>query len=110
MHLSEIAPSIFAGLGLGDLSDSLALGQSPHGRECLLLIDGLGEISLNEYANFAPTLSALENRGPVSTSFPSTTVTSLTTLMTGKLPGAHGVVVDRSGGLHELPARGADED
>ena len=103
MHLSEIAPSIFAGLGLSDSLDSLGFGKSPHGRECLFLIDGLGEISLNEYSSYAPTLSSLVNLGSVTTSFPSTTVTSLTTLMTGKLPGAHGMLgytvrVPRSGG------------
>lgn len=103
MHLAEITPSIFAGLGLSDSTDTLGLGQSPHGRECLFLIDGLGEAALNDYAEFAPTLSNLANFGPVSTAFPSTTVTSLTTLMTGVLPGAHGMLgytirVPRSGG------------
>lgn len=103
MHLSEITPSIFAGLGLTDSLDYLGLGQSPHGRECLFLIDGLGEFALKEYAEYAPTLNGLVNRGPISTAFPSTTVTSLTTLMTGELPGAHGMLgytirVPRSGG------------
>ena len=103
MHLSEIAPSIFAGLGLADSQDLLGLGQSPHGRECLFLIDGLGEQALIDYAEYALTLSNLVSRGPVSTAFPSTTVTSLTTLMTGVLPGAHGMLgytirVPRSGG------------
>lgn len=92
MHLAEITPSIFAGLGLIDSHDILGLGQSPHGRECLFLIDGLGEQALLEYAAYAPTLSGLASRGPVSTAFPSTTVTSLTTLMTGALPGTHGML------------------
>ena len=103
MHLAEITPSIFAGLGLSNTNDVLGVGESPHGRECLFLIDGLGEASLNEYAQFAPTISNMANFGPVSTAFPSTTVTSLTTLMTGVLPGAHGMLgytirVPRSGG------------
>jgi hypothetical protein len=92
VHLSEITPSIFAGLGVTDAEDFLGLGQSPHGRECLFLIDGLGEQALNAYASYAPTLSGLVDWGPVSTAFPSTTVTSLTTLMTGELPGAHGML------------------
>lgn len=92
MHLSEITPSIFSGLGLANSQDILGLGQSPHGRECLFLIDGLGEQALADYAEYAPTLSSLSSRGPVSTAFPSTTVTSLTTLMTGVLPGAHGML------------------
>jgi len=103
VHLAEIAPSIFAGLGLADSQDILGLGESPHGRECLFLIDGLGEQALIEYADYAPTLSGLVSRGPVFTGFPSTTVTSLTTLTTGALPGAHGMLgytvrVPRSGG------------
>lgn len=103
MHLAEITPSIFAGLGLADSQDFLGIGQSPHGRECLFLIDGLGELALTDYAEYAPTLSSLVSLGPVSTAFPSTTVTSLTTLMTGVLPGAHGMLgytirVPRSGG------------
>lgn len=103
MHLAEITPSIFAGLGLADSRDYLGLGESPHGRECLFLIDGLGEQALIEYAEYAPTLSSLASHGPVSTAFPSTTVTSLTTLMTGELPGVHGMLgytvrVPRSGG------------
>ena len=92
MHLAEIAPSIFASLGLADSRDFLGMGQSPNGRECLFLIDGLGELALADYAKYAPTLSSLANLGPVSTAFPSTTVTSLTTLMTGVLPGAHGML------------------
>ena len=92
MHLAEITPSIFAGLGLADSDDILGLGQSPHGRECLFLIDGLGERALIDYAEYAPVLSGLTSKGPVSTAFPSTTVTSLTTLMTGALPGAHGML------------------
>ena len=92
MHLVEIAPSIFAGLGLTDSRDILGLGPSPHGRECLFLIDGLGEQALLDNATYAPTLSALMSHGPVSTAFPSTTVTSLTTLMTGALPGSHGML------------------
>ena len=92
MHLAEILPSIFSGLGLTDSQDFLGLGQSPHGRECLFLIDGLGEQALFDYSEYAPTLTALVSRGPATTAFPSTTVTSLTTLTTGVLPGAHGML------------------
>ena len=92
MHLAEITPSIFAGLGLADSHDILGLGPSLHGRECLFLIDGLGEQALIDYSTYAPTLSSLVSRGPVATAFPSTTVTSLTTLMTGVLPGSHGML------------------
>lgn len=103
MHLADITPSIFAGLGLLDVFDSCGFGESPHGRECLLLVDGLGADIIAEYAEFAPILSRLKFFDPVQTTFPSTTATSLTTLMTGALPGTHGMMgytvrVPRSGG------------
>jgi len=73
------------------------------GREILFLVDGLGADVLTRYAEFAPTLVKMTFRGNVTTSFPSTTATSLATLTTGELPGAHGMLgytvqVPRSGG------------
>ena len=73
------------------------------GREILFLVDGLGADVLTQYAEIAPTLAKMTFRGNVTTSFPSTTATSLATLTTGELPGAHGMLgytvqVPRSGG------------
>jgi len=50
-----------------------------------------------------PTMSRMFNHGRIQTAFPSTTATSLATLTTGQLPGAHGMLgytvqVPRSGG------------
>lgn len=103
MHLGDIASSIFASLGLPDTKDHLGSGESPAGLECLFLIDGLGADAIEEYAQYLPTISGLNYFDPVETAFPSTTVTSLTTLMTGELPGVHGMLgytvrVPRSGG------------
>ena len=103
MHLSDITPSIFSSLGLLTARDALSLGASPHGREILLLIDGLGDEALTRYAEHAPNLARLTRFGVVQTAFPSTTSTSLATLTTGELPGVHGmlgymVAVPRSGG------------
>ena len=103
MHLADIAPSIFSSLGLIDPHGRTAFTPSPTGRECLLLVDGLGAEAINEYAKFVPTLSKLLHYAPVETAFPSTTATSLATLMTGELPGTHGMLgytvrVPRSGG------------
>ena len=39
-ELSELSSSVFASLGLPDVEDSLGLGSSPDGRECILLVDG----------------------------------------------------------------------
>ena len=103
MHLAEITPSIFAGLGLTSATDSLSLGQSPHGKEVLFLVDGLGADVIEKYKDLIPTLHTFTHHGVVATSFPSTTATSLATLMTGELPGTHAMLgytvrVPRSGG------------
>jgi len=96
-------PSIFSSLGLLTAHDSIGCGASPSGREILFLVDGLGSDVLSEYADAAPTLSAMKSHGIITTSFPSTTATSLATLTTGQMPGAHGMMgytvqVPRSGG------------
>ena len=103
MHLSQITPSIFSSLGLDSALDHLAVGQSPHGRELLFLIDGFGINTFEQYAEVMPTMSRMFNHGLIQTSFPSTTATSLATLTTGTMPGAHGMLgytvqVPRSGG------------
>lgn len=103
MHLADIVPSIFSGLGLLDLRGRSEFGGSPHGRECLLLVDGLGASVINEFASYLPSVRTMHQMAAVETAFPSTTATSLTTLMTGELPGVHGMLgytvrVPRSGG------------
>ncbi len=62
------------------------------GRELLFLIDGFGFDALATYAEAIPTMSRMFNHGVIQTSFPSTTATSLATLTTGHLPGAHGML------------------
>ena len=103
MHLSQITPSIFSSLGLESAVDHLAVGKSPKGRELLFLIDGFGFDTLATYADVMPTMSRMFNHGLIQTAFPSTTATSLATLTTGEMPGAHGMLgytvqVPRSGG------------
>ena len=103
MHLSQVTPSIFSSLGLESAVDHLSVGQSPMGRELLFLIDGFGFDTLATYADAMPTMSRMFNHGRIQTAFPSTTATSLATLTTGELPGAHGMLgytvqVPRSGG------------
>lgn len=85
-------PSIFAGLNLTDTQDFAGCGESPSGREILFLIDGFGADLLAQYGQNAPTISAMTQLHQVKTSFPSTTSTSLATLTTGSMPGAHGMM------------------
>lgn len=85
-------PSIFAGLRVAETHDFAGCGESPTGREILFLIDGFGADLLERYSEFAPTLAAMSRPHSVQTSFPSTTSTSLATLTTGSMPGAHGMM------------------
>ncbi len=67
----------------------------------LVLIDGLGAISLRQHAGHARTLTAGMAKKDVATSvFPSTTAAALTSILTGVWPGEHGLVgyrvLDRS--------------
>ena len=66
--------------------------KSPTGRELLFLIDGFGADVLTRFAEYAPTLASMNSPHLIETSFPSTTSTSLATLTTGAMPGAHGMM------------------
>ncbi|HEX2069369.1 MAG TPA: alkaline phosphatase family protein [Actinomycetota bacterium] len=60
---------------------------------CLVVIDGLGWVQLEEHRAEAPFLaSGLETGRALTAGFPSTTATSLASLGTGLPPGAHGLV------------------
>ena len=85
-------PSIFSSLRLEGTHDFLECGESPSGRELLFLIDGFGADVLEQYGQFAPTLATLRKTHTIHTSVPSTTSTSLATLTTGMMPGAHGMM------------------
>jgi len=90
MKLSEITPAIFAGLGLSQYETRL--GVSPNGREVLFLIDGFGAHAMDDFADLMPNIMAGKSFGDITTAFPSTTSTSLATLLTGSLPNEHGML------------------
>ena len=90
MNLSEITPAIFAGLGISQYETRL--GISPNGREVLFLIDGFGANALDDFEDLIPNIIQGKSFGDVLTAFPSTTSTSLATLMTGSMPNAHGML------------------
>lgn len=59
----------------------------------LVVIDGLGALSLRAHSGHARTLAAAMTRKSVATSvFPSTTAAALTSILTGAWPGEHGLV------------------
>lgn len=57
----------------------------------LVVVDGLGHANLKSAAGHARTLASLPTRR-IETVIPSTTGAALTTLTTGTLPGAHGLI------------------
>ena len=95
--LADLSSSILAALtGTGSSSTTGAanvLGLPETGRVCLLIVDGLGLELLRGHQAAAPFLAELAfNSRPLTAGFPSTTVTSLGSLGTGLVPGAHGLL------------------
>ena len=89
--LSHLTNSIFSTLNVADTTDYLALKQADM-RECLILIDGMGQDAVDKYGDQFPIFEELKNVRTIYTNFPSTTATSLSTLGTGVLPGVHGML------------------
>jgi Type I phosphodiesterase / nucleotide pyrophosphatase len=99
---SPVVPAYGAG-SLADLAESLLASVTGEGRNtlglpgvrrgCLLIVDGLGWDALRDHQASAPFLSELAYKGSTLTcGFPATTVTSLSSLGTGRTPGEHGML------------------
>jgi Type I phosphodiesterase / nucleotide pyrophosphatase len=99
-NLADVLPGVAASLGVpvrrGDLpADPLDLTGALAGarRVAVLLVDGLGADLVRAHPAQAPALNALAApAGVLGAPCPSTTPVSLTTLGTGRPPGAHGVL------------------
>jgi len=89
--LADLTNSIFNSLGVPSTSDLLGLGIGAQ-RECLILIDGMGQDALDKFADQFTIFPQLKNQANLIANFPSTTATSLSTLGTGELPGVHGML------------------
>ena len=57
----------------------------------LVVLDGLGWTQLQQRADIAPTMAAMEGRA-ITTVVPSTTATALTSISTGLPPSEHGII------------------
>jgi Type I phosphodiesterase / nucleotide pyrophosphatase len=88
------------GLRVPGCWDVLELGECD--RVVVVVVDGLGQWQLQAAADIAPTLAAWSTR-TITTVFPSTTPTALTSLGTGVGCGQHGIV----GAAFRLPDSGA---
>lgn len=89
--LSHLTHSIFNSLGVANTFDHLQIGAAEN-RECLILIDGMGQDALDKFGDQFTIFAQLRNQVKLSANFPSTTATSLSTLGTGELPGVHGML------------------
>ena len=84
--LADLASSLLASLGVPEEGNPLGLPSTA--RACLLVVDGLGWELLRDQPASAPFLSELAvNGAPLTAGFPATTVTSLSSLGTGRPPG-----------------------
>jgi hypothetical protein len=89
--LADLSRSVLASLGVP--GEENALGLPPVRRACLLVVDGLGWDLLRTHRSAAPFLAGLMETGCwLTAGFPSTTVTSLGSLGTGRPPGQHGLL------------------
>jgi hypothetical protein len=89
--LADLSRSVLASAGLKD--EDNVLGLPPAQRVCLLVIDGLGWELLRAHRSAAPFLAGLMETGCwLAAGFPATTVTSLSSLGTGRPPGQHGLL------------------
>ena len=91
--LADVVPSVGRALGveLDGHASGIELPSAPS--YVVFLVDGLGAELLDRYSHSAPYLSSLVAGGATGTAgVPSTTATSLTSLGTGLVPGAHGLV------------------
>jgi len=89
--LADLSQSVLGSLGVPGEENVLGLPQMR--RACLLVVDGLGWDLLRAHRSAAPFLAGLMETGCwLTAGFPSTTVTSLGSLGTGRPPGQHGLL------------------
>ncbi|GAA3708356.1 nucleotide pyrophosphatase/phosphodiesterase family protein [Streptomyces tremellae] len=95
--LADLLPTLAAGQGVPGCT--AAIGElAPADRNCVFLVDGLGWEQIRAHPGEAPFLTSLlgTSRGgtgrPLTAGFPSTTATSLASVGTGTVPGAHGLL------------------
>ncbi|MDQ6935493.1 MAG: alkaline phosphatase family protein [Actinomycetota bacterium] len=91
--LGDVLPAVAGALGITVELPETRLELPPGEKYVVFLIDGLGHHQLAEHAQDAPYLHSLLDGSLVGTAgVPSTTSTSLTSLGTALVPGAHGLV------------------
>ena len=88
-RLFDVVPQMFDALD----GRTGTLGLNPAESAIVLVLDGLGARNLQAHSGHARFLSAhMGKRDVGQTVFPSTTAAALTSLLTGRAPGEHGIV------------------
>lgn len=91
--LADVIPAVGRALGVPLAGHTDALELPPAPSYVVFLVDGMGAELLARHGHAAPYLSSLMEGSAAGTAgVPSTTATSLTSLGTGLVPGAHGLV------------------
>jgi predicted AlkP superfamily pyrophosphatase or phosphodiesterase len=86
--LADVGPSLLSALGVSGENNQFGIRDSE--RICLFVVDGLGWNQLRRHADAAPYLASLTGRS-IAAGFPSTTVSSLSSIGTGLPTGGHGM-------------------
>ena len=91
--LGDLLPAVARALGVPAGLPATSIELPPAPAYVVFLVDGLGFELLRDHAEQAPFLHGLlDGQPPATVGVPSTTATSLTSLGTALVPGAHGVV------------------
>lgn len=88
--IHHVMPSVAAAAGAPGFTNSLGVPDAR--RFVVFLVDGLGQLALEEHAELAPWLAGRQRITNLVAGLPSTTSVSLTSLGTGLRPGSHGMV------------------
>jgi Type I phosphodiesterase / nucleotide pyrophosphatase len=89
-YLADVAPSVFAAMGVAGFEARIPLRGQLAGA-CVMLIDGLGAELLDAHAHEAPVLAGMRGQ-TLQVGFPSTTAAGLAAVGTGCRSGEHGMV------------------
>ncbi|MDR1851877.1 MAG: alkaline phosphatase family protein [Propionibacteriaceae bacterium] len=88
--VADLLPSVACHLGLPGCKDVLGLPNTE--KYIVMLVDGFGWLSFQQFQSQAPFLSKFgELAEPITTTVPSTTAAALTSLGTGLPPSVHGM-------------------
>lgn len=92
--LSQLSHAILASLGVSSFDSGFGL--QPTNELVIFIVDGLGQLLLDEYQSHAPFLKTLLRTGQsFRVGFPATTAASLASFALGQGSGQHGIVGSR---------------